>query len=236
MGCKTSKDKQPQEFYSQGLVSTPKDLPPPYPEEQEPEERVICIHTDQHICRPCAVKPLELICISPEPGCCVEADGADTVLQVLQRMAVQFGVDMEDAKWLQLTLSDCVLPHNSTLQAAGLCDKAEVALLGVADLRDKARCVAIDLIVAAANNRMEDVRLVTKFYPDRMNAEKDFSGSVALHWAAAGNCIGSIKLLLAAKAAVSLKDNIGRTALQRAVDNDAFASMEMLSAAGATLG
>ena len=115
---------------------------------------------------------MQLLCTSPEPeGCTIEARELETVLAVLQRLAVKLGLKEEDGRLLKMLFSENEVPHDSTVKAAGFCDQA---LFGVdREALKSLHAQRIDLLKAAKENRVEEVRLVCKWAPERVNRDKD---------------------------------------------------------------
>ena len=104
----------------------------------------------------------------------LEAHSLETVGHVLAQMAVRFELTPRYSLMLQMVFNNKVVPRDSTLKAAGLCDMAIFGILNV----EKARVQCISILEAAKRNRVEEVRLVCDLTPDRVNGVK---GGVSAH-------------------------------------------------------
>merc|ERR1712166_1712776 len=84
----------------------------------------------------------------------------------------------------------------------------------------KARSSQVDLPDACSNNRLEEVRLVCEWEPERVNTPNDAYGYTPLHWACLDNFEEAVVLLLDAKAEVDKEEGSGASALHWAAKNN----------------
>merc|ERR1712166_1481520 len=73
---------------------------------------------------------------------------------------------------------------------------------------NKARSSQVDLPDACSNNRLEEVRLVCEWEPERVNTPNDAYGYTPLHWACLDNFEEAVVLLLDAKAEVTKRKDL----------------------------
>ena len=146
---------------------------------QQEQQRVTALDTSSELMR--------LVCISPEPKecCTIEAYELETVLTVLKRVTVNLGLDEEDGKLLQMVFSEHVVPHDSTVQAAGLCNgsRFEVSLQAINIIKMRTtvltdeECVAAQLgpggLTCHWGEYTNGVRLVCEYAPERVNTDQD---------------------------------------------------------------
>ena len=118
--------------------------------------------------------------ISPPPAVKFEFNVEETVDGALKTVAPHYGVDKADAGLLQLEFSETILTREQQLTAAGLCDESLCRVLGVEAALETGkanilRAQSMDIVDAATFDRMEDVRLVCRYAPEKVNNTDDVS-------------------------------------------------------------
>ena len=103
---------------------------------------------------------------SPEPGYEIEIHELENVLALLEKFALLLGLNKSAARSLQLEFCENVLAHELQLEPAGLCDESLCSVLNV-DLVLKAN--AVDIVYAAEQNQVAEVRLVCQYAPEKVN-------------------------------------------------------------------
>ena len=116
-------------------------------------------------------KLIRIKIFSPAPGYEIEIHELETVLALLEKFALLLGLNKSAARWLQLEFSENILAHELQLEPAGLCDESLCSVLGVEVLAN-----AVDIVAAAQQNQVADVRLVCQYAPEKVND----TGSVML--------------------------------------------------------
>merc|ERR1712086_894013 len=125
-------------------------------------------------------KLIRIKIVSPAPGYEIEIHELENVLALLEKFALLLGLNKSAARSLQLEFCENILAHELQLEPAGLCDESLCSVLNV-DLVLKAN--AVDIVAAAQQNQVAEVRLVCQYAPEKVNV-KNSIGSTALHWAA----------------------------------------------------
>ena len=137
-----------------------------------------------------------LLCESPfdGPALSFEARELETVLVVLGRVAVNLGLDEEVGELLQMVFNENVVPHNMTVQTAGLLNGScfginleglDAHVKGInmvemrrTDLTDE-ECVAAGFAPGTGAHTQhwgeytKGVKLVCEWAPARVNSDKD---------------------------------------------------------------
>merc|ERR1740130_1463339 len=147
-------------------------------------------------------KLIRIKIFSPAPGYEIEIHELETVLALLEKFALLLGLNKSAARSLQLEFSENILAHELQLELAGLCDESLCSVLGV----EVAKANAVDIVYAAQQNQVAEVRLVCQYAPEKVN-DTDSAGFTALHTAASKNSLEAAQLLLGAGASVDAKDN-----------------------------
>jgi hypothetical protein len=111
-------------------------------------------------------KLIRIKIFSPAPGYEIEIHELENVLALLEKFALLVGLTKSDARSLQLEFSETTLAHELQLEPAGLCDESLCCVLNV-DLVLKAN--AVDIVEAARQNQVVDVRLVCQYAPEKVN-------------------------------------------------------------------
>merc|ERR1740117_1010645 len=111
-------------------------------------------------------KLIRIKIFSPAPGYEIEIHELENVLALLELFALLLGLNKSAARSLQLEFSENILAHELQLEPAGLCDEASCSVLNV-DLVGKAN--AVDIVYAARQNQVAEVRLVCQYAPENMN-------------------------------------------------------------------
>merc|ERR1712166_63783 len=125
--------------------------------------------------------------ISPPPGCKIEINEAVTVRVFLEKVAPLLGLNKSAAPSLQAEFSETILGHELELKGAGMCDESLCSVLGVeAALTTRAK--NMDIVRAAEEGRIADVKFVLQHAPDKVN-DKDMYGNTALNRAAHNNSL-----------------------------------------------
>ena len=108
---------------------------------------------------------------SPPPGCEIEINEAVTVRVFLEKVAPLFGLNKSAAPSLQAEFSETILGHELELKGAGMCDESLCSVLGVeaALLASAAKAKNMDIVKAAQESRIADVKLVLQHAPERVN-------------------------------------------------------------------
>lgn len=106
--------------------------------------------------------------VSPQPSCTFELSDEASVLMLLQKVASQLGFDESAAASLQLEFSETTLPHELLLHEAGMCDESLCSVLGVEDLLTR-KANAVNIVKAAQFGRLEMVRLVCQYAPQKVH-------------------------------------------------------------------
>jgi len=162
---------------------------------------------------------------------------AHTVGEALEMAAAKIELPAAAAQWLELKVGKSVVEHKSTLEEAGLYDRAEFYVLGeeraVAELKREAD--KVNIFEAAWNGTLSDVQLVCSWAPEKVNMVDTPYGKSALHWAAKHNHSQVAQVLLAAKADPSAKNKLGVTPLHLAATYSQSEVAEILIAAGADM-
>ena len=161
---------------------------------------------------------------SPPPGCEIEINEAVTVRVFLEKVAPLFGLNKSAAPSLQAEFSETILGHDLELKGAGMCDESLCSVLGVeATLVTRAK--NIDIIKAAEQGRIADVKLVLQHAPEKVNdqnsvllllhthallimAVAQYNGETALHMAAWNNSLEVAEVLVGANANVDIVDRV----------------------------
>merc|ERR1712166_1106678 len=140
---------------------------------------------------------LILVKVTSPPGCEIEIDEAVTVRVFLEKVAPLLGLVKSDAPSLQAEFSETILGHELELKGAGMCDESLCSVLGVeaALLASVARAKNMDIVQAADEGRIADVKLVLQHTPERVNDQNE-SGWTALHRAAMKNSLGVAEVLV----------------------------------------
>merc|ERR1712086_31811 len=175
-------------------------------------------------------KLIRIKIFSPAPGYEIEIHELENVLALLEKFALLLGLNRSAARSLQLEFSETTLAHELQLEPAGLCDESLCSVLNV-DLVRKAN--AVDIVDAARQNQVAEVRLVCQYAPEKVN-DTDSVGNTALHYAACYNSPEMAQLLLGAGASVDAKDKGGATALHLAAYYNFLEIAELLLGAGAS--
>jgi len=167
----------------------------------------------------------------------IEIHELENVLALLEKFALLLGLNKSAARSLQLEFSETTLAHELQLEPAGLCDESLCSVLGAdgsvlnVDLVVKAN--AVDILAAAEQSRVAEVRSVCQYAPEKVN-DTDSVGNTALHYAACYNSPEMAQLLLGAGASVDAKDKGGATALHLAAYYNFLEIAELLLGAGAS--
>ena len=111
-------------------------------------------------------KLIRIKIFSPAPGYEIEIHELENVLALLEKFALLLGLNRSAARSLQLEFSETTLAHELQLEPAGLCDESLCSVLNV-DLVLKAN--AVDIVEAARQNQVADVRLVCQYAPEKVN-------------------------------------------------------------------
>ena len=75
---------------------------------------------------------------------------------------------------MEIEFSGTVLPHEMGLQRAGLCEDAEIGILGVEEFREyQAETRRLDLIQATKDGRSQEVEQICKLDPQRVNSKNE---------------------------------------------------------------
>ena len=102
----------------------------------------------------------------------IEVPELSNVLTLLEKAALQLGLDEEDAAFLQLEFCGVILDHQLELKASGLCDESQCSVLGVEVAKaNKGERLGKSgaLFTAAETGRVWDVRLVCEYAPESVN-------------------------------------------------------------------
>ena len=83
---------------------------------------------------------------------------------MLEKFALLVGLNKSAARSLQLEFSETTLAHELQLEPAGLCDESLCSVLHVDVLAN-----AVDIVKAAEQNKVADVRLVCQYAPEKVN-------------------------------------------------------------------
>ena len=114
--------------------------------------------------------------VSPAPGYEIEIRELETVLALLEKFALLLGLTKSAAKSLQLEFSETALAHELQLEPAGLCDESLCSVLGpdgsVLNVDSMVKANAVDIVYAAEQNQVAEVRLVCQYAPEKVN-DKD---------------------------------------------------------------
>jgi len=141
----------------------------------------------------------------------IEIHELENVLALLEKFALLLGLNKSAARSMQLEFSENILAHELQLEPAGLCDESLCSVLNVEVLKAN----AVDIVTAAEQNQVAEVRLVCQYAPERVN-DTGWGGYTALHFAARYNFLEVAELLLGAGASVDVKTNYGLTPLELA--------------------
>jgi len=178
---------------------------------------------------------LILVKVSSPPGCEIEIHEAVTVRVFLEKIAPLFGLNKSAAPSLQVEFSEAILGHDLELQGAGMCDESLCSVLGVeAALASAAKAKNMDIVQAADEGRIADVKFVLQHAPEKAN-DQNKHGWTALHKAAENNSLEVAEVLVAAKANVDIRDKTGDTALHLAALQNSLEVAEVLLAANANV-
>ena len=116
-------------------------------------------------------KLIRIKIFSPAPGYEIEIHELENVLALLEKFALLLGLNRSAARSLQLEFSETTLAHELQLEPAGLCDESVCSVPGIeVFLSSKAKTV--DIVAAAEQNQVAEVRLVCQYAPERVN-DKD---------------------------------------------------------------
>merc|ERR1740130_1347286 len=148
-------------------------------------------------------KLIRIKIVSPAPGYEIEIHELETVLALLEKFALLLGLNKPAARSLQLEFSETTLAHELQLEPAGLCNESICSVLNVDSV---VKANAVDIVYAAQQNQVAEVRLVCQYAPEKVN-DTDSAGFTALHTAASKNSLEAAQLLLGAGASVDAKDN-----------------------------
>merc|ERR1712166_431782 len=125
------------------------------------------------------VANLKLILVkitSPPPGREIEIDEAVTVRVFLEKVAPLFGLNKSAAPSLQAEFSETILGHELELKEAGMCDESLCSVLGVeAALTTRAK--NMDIVRAAEEGRIADVKLVLQHAPEKVNDQNKYGNT-----------------------------------------------------------
>ena len=118
--------------------------------------------------------------ISPLPAIKLEFDVEETAEGALETVAPHYGLEKSDAPLLQLQFSETILTPKQQLTAEGMCDESQCHVLGVEAALETGkanilRAQSMDIVDAATFDRMEDVRLVCRYAPEKVNNTDDVS-------------------------------------------------------------
>ena len=109
-------------------------------------------------------KLIRIKIFSPAPGYEIEIHELENVLALLEKFALLLGLNRSAARSLQLEFSETTLAHELQLEPAGLCDESLCSVLGVEVLAN-----AVDIVYAAHQNQVAEVRLVCQYAPEKVN-------------------------------------------------------------------
>jgi hypothetical protein len=142
----------------------------------------------------------------------------------LEKVAPLFGLNKSDAPSLQAEFSETILGHELELKGAGMCDESLCSVLGVEAVLLATKAKNMDIIEAAYEGRIADVKLVLQHAPERVNDQNSVLlllhthtllimavgqyGNTALHQAAAKNSLEVAEVLVAAKANADIKNGV----------------------------
>jgi len=171
---------------------------------------------------------------SPPPGCEIEINEAVTVRVFLEKVAPLFGLNKSAAPLLQAEFSEAILGHELELMAAGMCDESLCSVLGVEAALLAVKANNMDIVKAANEGQIADVKFVLQHAPEKVN-DKGRNGDTALHEAAINNSPELAEVLVAANANVDVKSDDGQTALHRAAEKNSLEVAEVLVAANANV-
>merc|ERR1712086_311386 len=177
---------------------------------------------------------LILVKVTSPPGCEIEIDEAVTVRVFLEKVAPLLGLVKSDAPSLQAEFSETILEHELELRGAGMCDESLCSVLGVEAALLAAKIKNMDIVQAAKEGRIADVKFVLQHAPEKVN-DQDKYESTALYHAAQNNSLEVAEVLVAANANVDVKNYNGFTALHRAAFHNSLEVAEVLLAANANV-
>ena len=109
-------------------------------------------------------KLIRIKIFSPAPGYEIEIHELENVLALLEKFALLLGLNKSAARFLQLEFCETTLAHELQLEPAGLCDESLCSVLGVEVLVN-----AVDIVEAARQNQVAEVRLVCQYAPEKVN-------------------------------------------------------------------
>ena len=173
------------------------------------------------------VANLKLILVkitSPPPGREIEVDEAVTVRVFLEKIAPLFGLNKSAAPSLQVEFSETILGHELELVGAGMCDESLCSVLGVEAALLAVKVKNIDIVQAAKEGQIADVKFVLQRAPEKVNGQDKVllllhtltvlimavgqRGQTALHQAAIKNSLEVAEVLVAANANVEIKSDV----------------------------
>ena len=121
-------------------------------------------------------KLIRIKIFSPAPGYEIEIHELENVLALLEKFALLLGLNKSAARSLQLEFSETTLAHELQLEPAGLCDESLCSVLGadgsVLNVDSVVKVNAVDILTAARQNQVAEVRLVCQYAPEKVN-DKD---------------------------------------------------------------
>merc|ERR1712166_1245977 len=171
---------------------------------------------------------------SPPPGCEIKINEAVTVRVFLEKVAPLFGLNKSAAPLLQAEFSEAILGHELELMAAGMCDESLCSVLGVEAALLAVKANNMDIVKAANEGQIADVKFVLQHAPEKVN-DKGRNEYTALHEAAINNSPELAEVLVAANANVDVKSDDGQTALHWAAIKNSPELAEVLVAANANV-
>merc|ERR1712086_550994 len=110
-------------------------------------------------------KLIRIKIFSPAPGYEIEIHELENVLALLEKFALLLGLNKSAARSMQLEFSENILAHELQLEPAALCDESLCRVLNVEVLKAN----AVDIVTAAEQNQVAEVRLVCQYAPERVN-------------------------------------------------------------------
>ena len=113
-------------------------------------------------------KMIRIKIVSPAPGYEIEIHELENVLALLEKFALLLGLNKSEARFLQLEFAETTLAHELQLEPAGLCDEALCSVLGL-DVLLSSKAKTVDIIGAARQNQVAQVRFVCQHAPEKVN-------------------------------------------------------------------